>query len=132
MVKLATPKSPPRLHLRIRPTAEWKLRSGHPWLYGESILDQNRPGQLGELAVVYDRHNNFLAIGLFDPDSPLRVRVLLAGEPQVIDLAWWRARFWGAVQRRDGLFDGQTTGYRMVNGESDESPGLLLERYHKN
>src|SRR2546423_4953070 len=83
-------KSLPRLHLRVRPTAEWKLRSGHPWLYADSILDQNRAGQLGELAVIYDRHNNFLAIGLFDPDSPLRVRILLVGKAQSIDTARWR------------------------------------------
>jgi len=117
------------LHLRISPTAEWKLRAGHPWLYGDSILDQDRAGQVGELAVIYDRHNNFLAIGLFDPDSPLRVRVLVVGKPQTIDEAWWRARFNAALQRREGLFDAQTTGYRLINGESDGWPGLVLDRY---
>ena len=43
----------PRLRLRVTTTAEWVLRSGHPWLFGYSILEQNRPGQLGELAVIY-------------------------------------------------------------------------------
>src|SRR6266851_5558128 len=118
-----------RLHLRIRPTAEWKLRSGHPWLYSESILEQNREGQLGELAVIYDRFNNFLAIGLFDPDSPLRVRVLLVGKAQTLDKAWWRARLDAAISRREGWFDTRTTGYRLINGESDGWPGLVLDRY---
>src|SRR5439155_25791106 len=99
-----------RLHLRITPTAEWKLRSGHPWLYAESIHDQNRAGQLGELAIIYDRHDNFLAIGLFDPGSPLRVRVLLSGKPQSIGPEWWRTRLSAAIHRRDGMFDAQTTG----------------------
>ncbi len=120
---------PTRLHLRITPTAEWKLRSGHPWLYSDSILEQNREGQLGELAVIYDRYNNFLAIGLFDPDSPLRVRVLLLGKAQTIEKAWWQARFVATLHRREGLFDARTTGYRLINGESDGWPGLVLDRY---
>ena len=121
--------STPRLRLRITPTAEWKLRAGHPWLYEQSILEQNRAGQLGELTVIYDRYDNFLAIGLFDPESPLRVRVVLTGKPQSIDAAWWRARLLGALSRREGGFDAQTTGFRWINGESDGWPGLVLDRY---
>ena len=119
----------PRLRLRITPTAEWKLRSGHPWLYADSILEQNRDGQPGELAVIYDRHDNFLAIGLFDPGSPLRVRLLHRGKPRNIDSDWWRVRLREALDRRRGLFDGQTTGHRWINGESDGWPGLVLDRY---
>src|SRR5207237_4541892 len=117
-----------RLHLRIRPTAEWKLRSGHPWLYEESIIEQNRDGQMGELAIIYDRYDNFLAIGLFDPTSPLRVRVLLVGKSQTINQDWWRAHFTAAIQPRDGSFDAQTTGYRCINGESDRCQGLVVDR----
>ena len=106
------------------------LRSGHPWLFADSIREQSREGQLGELAVIYDRQNRFLAIGFFDPDSPLRVRVLHAGKPQTLDCAWWRARFQQASARRRGLFDERTTGHRWINGESDGWPGLVLDRYH--
>jgi 23S rRNA (cytosine1962-C5)-methyltransferase len=105
------------------------LRSGHPWLFADSIHQQNRPGQLGELAVIYDRQDTFLAIGLFDPESPLRVRILHRGKPQAIDKHWWRARFAEATAKRDGLFDAQTTGYRWIHGESDGWPGLVLDRY---
>ncbi len=123
--------SQPLLHLRISPTAEWKLRSGHPWLYDQSILQQNRPGQLGELAVLYDRHDNFLAIGLYDPNSPLRVRILHRGKPVRIDGQWWRNRVTDALARRDNLFDAQTTGYRCIHGENDGWPGLVLDRYEE-
>jgi 23S rRNA (cytosine1962-C5)-methyltransferase len=105
------------------------LRSGHPWLFGDSIRDQNRAGQLGELAVIYDRNNRFLAIGLFDPDSPIRVRILHAGKPQSIDDAWWSNRLAASLDLRAPLFDAQTTGYRCINGESDGWPGLVLDRY---
>lgn len=115
--------------MRITSTAEWKVRSGHPWIFSESIRSQNRPGALGELAVIYDKWDNFLAIGLFDPSSPLRVRVLHAGPPQVIDDGWWRARFRRAVESREGLFCPKTNGYRCIHGESDGWPALVLDRF---
>ena len=119
----------PRLRLRVTATAETILRGGHPWLFADSIRAQNRAGQTGELAVIYDRHDKFLAVGLYDPDSPLRVRVLHAGKPVTVDAAWWRQRLQAALERRRGLFDEQTTGYRWIHGESDGWPGLVLDRY---
>src|SRR5438552_4474744 len=117
------------LRLRVTAAAEAAIRSGHPWVFDESLREQNREGGLGELAAIYDRKNRFLAIGLFDPDSPLRVRVLHAGKPVAIDAAWWRERLRQAIARRRGLFDAQTTGYRWIHGESDGWPGLVLDRY---
>jgi 23S rRNA (cytosine1962-C5)-methyltransferase len=76
-----------RLRLRITAAAETIVRAGHPWLFAESIHELNRAGQLGELAVIYDRKDKFLAVGLFDPDSPIRVRILHAGKPATIDAA---------------------------------------------
>lgn len=120
---------PTRLRLRITSTAESIVRGGHPWVFAESVREQNRAGTAGELAVIYDRKDKFLAVGLFDPESPIRVRVLHAGKPQTLDAAWWAARLDAAVRRRDGFFDGGTTGYRLINGENDGWPGLVLDRY---
>ena len=117
------------LRLRITSTAELKVRSGHPWIFAESIKSQSRSGVMGELAVVYDKWDNFLAIGLFDPYSPLRVRVLHAGKPQTVDEAWWCERFRSALNLRHGMFDAATTGYRCIHGESDGWPALVLDRY---
>jgi 23S rRNA (cytosine1962-C5)-methyltransferase len=118
-----------RLRLRITAAAESAVRSGHPWVFSDSILDSNHAGQTGELAVIYDRKDRFLAMGLFDPGSPIRVRILHAGKPQTIDRAWWQARLEQALARRRDLFDAQTTGYRLIHGESDGWPGLVLDRY---
>jgi 23S rRNA (cytosine1962-C5)-methyltransferase len=119
----------PRLRLRITAAAENYVRSGHPWVFADSVREQNRDGASGELAVIYDRKDKFLAAGLFDPDSLIRVRVLHAGKPQALDAAWWTAQLDAAVRRRDELFDARTTGYRLINGESDGWPGLVLDRY---
>lgn len=119
----------PRLRLRVTATAEKIVRSGHPWLFADSVREQNRPGATGELAVIYDRKNEFLAAGLFDAGSPIRVRILHAGKPENIDTDWWRARLNTALARRQKLFDAQTSGFRCINGEGDGWPGLVLDRY---
>lgn len=118
-----------RLRLRITAAAESIVRSGHPWVFADSIREQNRDGKTGELAVIYDRNDKFLAVGLFDPDSPIRVRMLHTGKPTTIDAAWWRTRLEQALARRRDLFNVQTTGYRLIHGESDGWPGLVLDRY---
>jgi 23S rRNA (cytosine1962-C5)-methyltransferase len=118
-----------RLRLRITAAAETIVRSGHPWLFADSIHEANRAGQTGELAVIFDRKDKFLAVGLFDPDSPIRVRILHAGKPATIDAVWWQSRLAQTLARRKGLFDATTTGYRLIHGESDGWPGLVLDRY---
>jgi 23S rRNA (cytosine1962-C5)-methyltransferase len=115
--------------LRVTAAAERSVRFGHPWLYADSIRKQNRPGEAGELAVVYDRRDRFCAFGLYDPYSPLRVRILHAGRAVTVDAAWWKQRLRRALDWRRELFDEQTTGYRCIHGENDGWPGLVLDRY---
>lgn len=105
------------------------MRSGHPWIFSDSIRDQNREGAAGELAVIFDRKDEFLALGLYDPDSPIRVRVLHCGKPVNIDTTWWRERLKLALDKRATLFDVRTNGGRWINGESDGFPALVLDRY---
>lgn len=124
----AAPK-PTRLRLRLSPAAEKQVRAGHPWVFAASVREQNRPGQTGELAVIYDRQDKFLALGFFDPDSPIRLRVVHLGKPCVVDAAFWRQRLETAVARRTEVDAAHTTGYRVINGESDGWPGLVLDRY---
>jgi 23S rRNA (cytosine1962-C5)-methyltransferase len=118
-----------RLRCRLKPAAETTIRRGHPWIFSDSIVEQNREGATGELAVIYDRRDQFLAVGLFDPDSSLRIRVLHTGKPAVIDRAWWQARLEAALGTRAGILDEKTTACRLINGESDGWPGLVLDQY---
>ena len=123
----AVPK--PQLRLRVTAAAESHLRAGHPWLFADSIREANRAGELGDLAVIFDRNDKFLAIGLFDPGSPIRVRVLHSGKPTTINAAWWQQRWNQTLAPRTSWFDAQTNGYRCINGESDAWPGMVLDRY---
>ncbi len=132
-VEFNLPAIPPpaekRLALKVTPPAERQLRAGHPWLFDGSITDQSGEGRPGDLAVIFDRKRRFLAIGLYDPDSPIRVRILHQGDPTPIDEAWFAARIREAVARRAELEPAGTTGYRLIYGEGDGLPGLVVDRY---
>lgn len=121
--------TPPRLRVRITAAAETIVRGGHPWVFASSIRELNRDGTVGELAVIFDRQDKFLAIGLFDPDSPLRIRILHSGKPVQINDDWWRTRLETTLTKRVGLLDEHTSACRLINGESDGWPGLVLDRY---
>lgn len=121
----------PRLRLHVNNRAESIVRSGHPWLFAESIRRQTGTGRLGDLAVIYDRNDRFLALGLFDPDSTIRVRILHTGKPRPVTQQFWSQKLAGPLALRQGLFDERTTGFRLIHGESDGWPGLVLDRYDK-
>jgi 23S rRNA (cytosine1962-C5)-methyltransferase len=121
-----------RLALRVSPAAERALRAGHPWLYASAVEQQSHDGQPGDLGVVFDRKRRFLAIGLYDPLSPIRLRVLQHGTPAPIDGDWFAARLAAAAALRAPLQqDPQTTGYRLVHGENDGLPGFVVDRYDR-
>ncbi len=116
--------------MRVSPEALRSIRSGHPWVFDGSIESVKGEGAPGDLAVVFDSDRKFAAIGLFDPDSPMRLKVLHHGKPVTIDRAFWASRLAAAAERRAPLLArGDTTGYRVVNGENDGMPGLVLDRY---
>lgn len=117
------------VRLRVSGSAESSLRRGHPWLFAERIQDQSHAGAAGDLAVVFDKKRAFLAVGLWDPLSPIRMRVLRARESGPIDREFWAGRVATALARRAPLAETDTDGYRLIHGESDGLPGLVVDRY---
>ena len=111
-----------RIALRISPAAERAIRSGHPWLFANAIRQQSHDGRSGDLAVIFDRKRRFLAIGLYAPASPIRVRILAQGQPTKIDADWFLYKLETAVEQRLSLLQTNTTGYRLVHGENDAHP----------
>lgn len=119
-----------RLAVRVTRDALRQVRGGSPWIYDGSIVSVGHEGAPGDLAVVFDEHRAFAAIGLWDPTSPIRLKVLHSGRPTQIDARWWRTRIEEALARRSGLADDpSTTAYRCVHGENDGLPGLVVDRY---
>lgn len=119
-----------RIALQVTRDAERQLRNGHPWLFADSITKESHAGAPGDLAVVFDQKRRFVAIGLYDPISPIRLRVLQHGTPATIDQAWLQQQLIRAAELRAPLVaTGQTTGYRLVYGENDALPGVVVDRY---
>ena len=106
------------------------MRGGHPWVYADSIKSQNRDGVTGELAVIYDKRDRFFAVGMYEAESPIRVRILNHGKPADIGREWWVNKAQECLAKREGdvLKDG-TDGARVINGESEGFPGLVADKY---
>lgn len=116
--------------LHLTPEAERAVRFGHPWVYAEGLAPSKKPAKTGDLAALYDRRNRFLALGLYDAESPIRVRILQRHAPAPITAAWFRERLLAALAKREArLGDPDTTGWRLVHGENDDLPGLVVDQY---
>ena len=119
-----------RLAVRVTPDALRQVRGGHPWVFDGAVTSASHDAGPGALAVLFDQQRRFAAIGLWDPSSPIRVRILHAGAPRTIDAGFWSERLTEALGRRQELIDDPgTTGYRCVHGENDGFPGLVIDRY---
>jgi 23S rRNA (cytosine1962-C5)-methyltransferase len=119
-----------RLRLSLYPRAESAIRSNHPWIYAESIKMQNREGETGELAVIYDKRDRFMAVGMYEAESPIRLRILHVGKPMTIDRDWWSEKARACLAKREGsIIQPGTDGARMIQGESEGFPGLVADRY---
>lgn len=118
-----------RVAVRITKMAEKMIRKQHPWIFDQSIIYQSHAGTTGELAVIFDSKRNFLAVGLWDQDSVIRIRILQFLKPAEINKAWFAQKIQSAFELRKGLADQHTNGYRVVFGENDGLPGLVIDRY---
>jgi 23S rRNA (cytosine1962-C5)-methyltransferase len=118
-----------RIALRVSAPAERALLQGHPWLFDQAITEQSHEGAPGDLAVIFDNKRRFIAIGLYDPTSSIRVRILQNRQAAIIDTNWFEAKLIISNQLRKPLLGQLTDGYRLVHGENDGLPGLVIDRY---
>lgn len=117
------------LKVRLFPRAEATVRAGHPWVFSGSVKSVNREATAGELAVVYDRQDRFMAVGFWDAESPMPLRIVHQGSPARIDRAWWVRQAIACRDKRREVAQPGTTGYRCINGDSEGFPGLVADRY---
>ena len=101
---------------------------GHAWIFRSDVMQvpDGPPGAVG----VRDPRGRPLGWGLWSPSSEIALRLLDQNASATIDGAWWHARIARAIQRRAGL-DGVATAYRMVHGEGDGLPSLVVDRYDR-
>jgi 23S rRNA (cytosine1962-C5)-methyltransferase len=124
-----TPPSIPRVHLKAGRDAA--LRRRHPWIFSGGIADVKGEPVAGALVAVAGADGDFLAWGHYSPASQIRVRVVSWDPDESPDTPeFWRGRLTRALALRESLDrDPSTNAYRLVNAESDELPGLIVDRY---
>lgn len=121
-----------RVSFQLTPAAEKEVKKGHPWVFDKGIVKQNKEAQAGAFAVIYDKERKFVGLGLYDPDSPIRIRMLHRGKPVTIDSDWLKEKLSTSISARRKIFaDESTTGFRLVNGENDGLPGIIADYYDK-
>ena len=116
--------------IQLRRGKAESLRRFHPWVFSGAIAAQSRDLQEGDLVQVLDDQGNFIAVGHYQIGS-IAVRVL-SFEQRSIDNAFWEERLREAYRLRRVLkLAGRSDNdvYRLVHGEGDRLPGLVVDVY---
>lgn len=116
--------------LFLLPRADRRVRLGHAWVFsnevdiGRSPLTAFEPG---ELAVVRDAFGKPVGTAYVNPGALICARILTSDAKATIDHAWWLSRIRRALALREQVYS--TPHYRLIYGESDGCPGLVVDRY---
>lgn len=101
---------------------------GHPWIFSGAIERIEEGSDCAGVTDVLDSGGRWLARGLFNPRSQIRVRIL-TWQDEEIDRDFFARRLSQAAELRKKLLAASCNGYRLVNGEGDFLPGLVVDRY---
>lgn len=119
-----------RIAIKLNQKAEVILKKGHPWIFSESIVKCPEDARTGDVAVVFaQRDNKLIGVGLYDAESPIRVKILSANKPVKLDTEFFKERINAASERRKEYQSAVTNAYRLVYGESDGLPGVIVDVY---
>jgi 23S rRNA (cytosine1962-C5)-methyltransferase len=109
----------------ITPRGEERLRNGHPWVYRGDVADVSAVA--GDVVEVRNQRRRVLGRAFFSDRSQITLRVI-SQRDTIVDDAFWRARLQAAIDFRN-LLDIDATACRLVHGEADLIPGLIVDRY---
>ena len=105
-----------------------RWESGHPWIYRSDVAE--RPDTEPGIVLVRDNRNRPLGWALWSPGSEISLRFIEPNTDIEIDGDWWRRKIERAMSRRVGL-ETVTNAYRVVHGEGDGCPSLVVDRYDR-
>ncbi|MDR2087188.1 MAG: class I SAM-dependent rRNA methyltransferase [Dysgonamonadaceae bacterium] len=113
----------------LSPKKEESIKRFHPWIFSGAIHYAEGTPEEGEIVEIYDSQANFLALGHCQIGS-IAVRILTFQNEPVNDL-FWEKRFETAFQLRQslGLSYSRNNTYRLIHGEGDSMPGLIVDIY---
>ena len=111
--------------VRITKRGEERVQSGHPWVYRSDVVQAKATA--GETVRVTSPRGRALGDALYSDRSEISIRMLTRGDVRA-DRAMWRSRLEQAIRFRQSL-DIDATAYRLVHGEADLMPSLIVDRY---
>lgn len=115
----------------LKPGKEQSLLRFHPWIFSGAIAKMNGKPEEGEVVEIHDALGSFLAVGHYQIGS-IMVRIL-SFEPVKIDQEFYTNRIREAYTLRQSIGVAQsltTNAYRLVHGEGDYLPGLVIDMYN--
>jgi len=104
------------------------VRAGHPWIFSGAIAAGLDGAEPGETVRVVAADGRFVAAGYANPRTTIAVRVLTTDD-EPLDAAFVRRRLDEALAVRTELLGAHLDAYRLVNGEGDRLPGVVVDRY---
>src|SRR5215831_18088871 len=116
------------MELHLRSGKDRPVRLGHPWIFSGAIRDLDAALEPGSIVRVHAADGSVLGVGYVNPRCAIAVR-MLSRVDEAIDAAFIRRRVAAALGLRSRVVGGDTTAYRLINGEGDGLPGVLVDRY---
>lgn len=113
----------------VNKKAEQSIRNGHPWVYGEEITFTDDAIEGGEIVDVFSSKNRFLGSGFFNSVSKITVRIISTNANDTFDRSFFERRFGYAVEYRKSCLGGNIDCCRLVFGDSDFLPGLIVDKF---
>ena len=113
----------------VTPKAEKSLRAGHPWVFGEEVLEVRGAYEPGQVVDVKSQKGAYLGSGLVNDRSKIRVRVISTNTNDRFDRAFWARRVQYALEYRQHVMGEDFKCCRLIFGESDQFPGLVVDRF---
>ena len=116
--------------LRLKPARDKSLRRRHPWIFSGAIAQVDGAPASGETVSVISADGKPLALAAYSPHSQIRARVWSFDAADAIDKSFIQDKLQAAIHMRDSLAASRyTNALRLVHGESDGLPGLVVDRY---
>ena len=117
-----------RAHAVVSARGARRWTDGHPWIFKSDVV--TAPAAPAGAVEVRDPRGKPIGVALWSPTSEIALRLLDGDAAARIDGDWWTARIKRAIARRAGL-ESETNAFRLVHGEGDALPSLVVDRYDR-
>ncbi|MFH0925854.1 MAG: class I SAM-dependent rRNA methyltransferase [bacterium] len=104
------------------------IKAGHPWIFSKGVKQVPSKIDNGDVCKIYNEKNHFLAVGYYNGLSDIRVRIL-GLQDEEINKSFFKKRIQTLRTTKEEFLPPNTDSYRVVFGESDLLPGLIVDKY---